>query len=270
MKSKIIYLIVVLAWSITTSNAQKWKNEKLPEKLKLDNSEIPSYQMTTDYLNYDFYGNFRDKIRISGIATYESENDSGMWKEVFKSHSKDLNGNFPRGGRINYMENFKYIPGEHIITETFFHQIPEADMFVKNLFWDLMGFDVFAYTFWDSLHLNTEFSSHSINSVVDIAGDGFFENKDIGLTWIGYSKMNNELCAIIKFSAMNNPLKIEMENMSLSGRSHYWGEVYVSLKDKQIEYANLKEDVLTDIKISGHDQNMMGYTVRNINLTRIQ
>ena len=270
MKPKITYLIIVLALSIITSNAQKWKNEKLPEKLKLDNSEIRSYQMTTDYLNYDFYGNFRDRIRISGIATYESENDSVMWKNVIKSYSKNQNGDFPQGARINYLENFKYIPGEHILTETFFNQIPEADVFVKNLFWDLMGFDVFAYTFWDSLHLNTEFSSHSINSIVDIAGDGTFENKDIRLTWIGYSKINSELCAIIKFSAMNNPLKIELENMSMRGRSHYWGEVYVSLEDKQIEYATLNEDVLTDVKLKGLDQNMMGYTVRNINLTRIQ
>ena len=81
--------------------------------------------------------------------------------------------------------------------------------------------------------------------------------------------MNNEICAILKYIAMNNPLKIELENMSLSGRSHYWGEVYVSLIDKQIEYASLTEDVLTDVKIKGQPNNVRGYTIRTINLSRV-
>jgi hypothetical protein len=62
---------------------------------------------------------------------------------------------------------------------------------------------------------------------------------------------------------------IELENMALSGRSHYWGEVYVSLEGMQIEYAGLTEDVLTDAKIDGLPGNILGYTVRKIDLSRI-
>jgi len=39
----------------------------------------------------------------------------------------------------------------------------------------------------------------------------------------------------------------------IKGRSHVWGDVYVSLKDKQIEYAELYEDILMDIKMKGQD-----------------
>ena len=147
--------------------------------------------------------------------------------------------------------------------------IPEADMFIKNLIWDVMGFDVFAYSCWDSLKLNKRYHAVDINSEVDLGGDGTFENKDIILTWIGITEKNNELCAIIKYSVMNNPLKLETDYIKMSGRSHYWGEVYVSLSDKQIEYAALSEDVVTDVSIKGQEGNILGYTVRNISLLKI-
>ena len=75
--------------------------------------------------------------------------------------------------------------------------------------------------------------------------------------------------AIIKYSVMNNPLKLETDYIKMSGRSHYWGEVYVSLSDKQIEYAALSEDVVTDVSIKGQEGNILGYTVRNISLLKI-
>lgn len=90
------------------------------------------------------------------------------------------------------------------------------------------------------------------------------------LTWIGLKKMNNKICAIIKYSTMNNPLKVEIEAMKMTGRSHYWGEVYVSLADKQIEYATLSEDVISDVLMKGQSQNYLGYTVRFITLSRIK
>jgi hypothetical protein len=74
----------------------------------------------------------------------------------------------------------------------------------------------------------------------------------------------------MKYSVMNNPLKVELENMTMTGRSHYWGEVYVSLSDKHIEYVSLYEDVLTDIKMQGISDNILGYTVRTIILSKIE
>jgi len=64
-------------------------------------------------------------------------------------------------------------------------------------------------------------------------------------------------------------LKIEIEALKMSSRSHYWGEVYVSLADKQIEYATLSEDVITDVLLKGQSQNYLGYTVRSITLSKI-
>jgi hypothetical protein len=42
-----------------------------------------------------------------------------------------------------------------------------------------------------------------------------------------------------------------MMNMTFQGRSHYWGEIWVSLVDKQIEHATLFEDVLVEFAMPG-------------------
>ena len=41
--------------------------------------------------------------------------------------------------------------------------------------------------------------------------------------------------------------------MTLTGRSHYWGEIWVSLATKQIEYATLQEDVLGEMKLPAQE-----------------
>jgi len=273
MKTLSFYLIPVFAMLFNVVQAQEKTQldylDQLPEGLELDNSIQRKYIMTTDYFDYDLKGNFLRKRRLTGEYTCGLEGDSARWNNVYISQLDDLESPFPKGMKQDYMENFNYKPDENVLTEDFFMKIPEANMFIKNLVWDVMGFDVFAYSCWDSLKLNKEYHSLELNSEVELAGEGTFENKDIILTWIGITEKNNEMCAIIKFSVMNNPLKVETDIITMTGRSHYWGEVYVSLSDKQIEYAALSEDVVTDVSVSGQADNFLGYTVRYITLSKI-
>jgi hypothetical protein len=129
------------------------------------------------------------------------------------------------------------------------------DFNVKNLVWDMMGFEAFAWVYWDSLKLNGEFAPKSINGKVDLAGAGYFENRHIKLLFSGITEMNGESCVIIQFLAMDNPLEIETElngmKLAFKGRSHYWGNILVSLQDKQIEQVILHEDVVMKMNIPG-------------------
>lgn len=273
MKTSLFSFAVVLAMSMNTAQAQERNGfdypDRLPKDLELDNSAVRKYIMTTDYLDYDLKGNFLRKKRVTGEYTGGLDGDSARWNGVHISEAGELEAPFPEELKQDYMENFIYRPNEKILDEDFFHAIPEANMLIQNLIWDVFGFEVLAYSCWDSLKLNKEFQANDLNSEIDLAGEGNIENKDILLTWIGLTELNNEICAIIKYSAMNNPLSIELDHFQLSGRSHYWGEVYVSLADKQIEYATLSEDVITDVLFKGQSNNILGYTVRNINLSKI-
>ena len=41
--------------------------------------------------------------------------------------------------------------------------------------------------------------------------------------------------------------------MTLIGRSDYWGEIWVSVATKQIEYSTLNESVVGEMKLPGQD-----------------
>lgn len=235
--------------------------------IELDKSQARSYHMITDYYDFNLFGNFRVKTRITGNLT--CKDDSVQWKDVHSFYSRSLNDEFTGGKKINYMENFKYKQGTEVVESDYFiKNLPEADPLVMNLIWDVLGFDVFVYESWDSLKLNTEFRALNVNLEMELAF-GTFENKDTRITWLGITEVNNELCAILKYSVMNNPLHLEYGNFMMKGRSHYWGEVYVSLFDKQIEYVNLTEDVLMEVKEKGSSESDIKYTVRYITMSKV-
>lgn len=271
MNTKLICLIFVFIGYSITIQAQSIKLNalnSLPENLEIDKSTPQTYRMTTDYFDFDLTGNFIRKAQVAGDFTCFLDNDSVRWNNVSISESSFFDKAFPEGQKQANLEDLKYIPSPDCLKEQFFSSIPNIDFRLKNLIWDMIGFEIFAYLYWDSLKLNTVFSANAINGEIKMANDGVFENKEIKLIWIGITKFNNELCAIIKYSQMNGKLKLKTENISMKGRSHYWGEVYVSLEDKQIEYATLTEDVVTDVLVKGQENNFLGYTVRNIKLEK--
>ena len=243
---------------------------KLPKELMLNKSLVQNYRMITDYYDYDLKANFIRKARVVGDFSCGLSGDSVKWENVYISQTNDLDVPFPKGQAQTSMDGFTYLQSEEVVSEKFFDKIPNIDFRLKNMVWDMFGFEIFAYAYWDSLKLNKEFCANTLNAEVQMGADGTFENKDIRLTWLGVTKLNNELCAIIKYSQMNGPLKLDVENIKMIGRSHYWGEIYVSLTDKQIEYASLTEDVVTDVILKGQPDNILGYTVRNILLTKVK
>jgi len=271
MKTRLIITSLVLLSVGKTIFGQVVDKEilnQLPRNIEIDKSKPKSYTMTTDYYDYDLQANFIRKSRVIGNLTCYLKGDTVKWNNVFISQTSDFDAPFPKGQNQSCFENFKYVQSEKILGEETFSKIPQIDFRLKNLVWDMFGFEIFAYAYWDSLELNKEFCNHVLNSEVEMAKDGTFENKEVKLTWIGITKVNNELCAIIKYSQMNGKLSLNLENIRMKGRSHYWGEVYVSLSDKQIEYATLSEDVISDVTFKGGPENILGYTVRKIELEK--
>jgi len=84
-------------------------------------------------------------------------------------------------------------------------------------------------------------------------GVGTFQNRDVVLEWIGLSRRNGQDCALIQYQAFLNPLQIVNGGMTLNGRSDYWGQIWVSLATKQIEYGTINESVVGEMKLAGQD-----------------
>ena len=70
------------------------------------------------------------------------------------------------------------------------------------------------------------------------------------LVWSGITKYNNEVCAVVKFESRFNPVRIDNSQMSVTGRALYYGEMWISLEDKQVEHATMLEDNVLEIRNS--------------------
>ena len=265
-----IVALIIYSGTMFSQRTIKVKNfiENLP-KIELKENTPQKYIMVTDNKDYDIYGNFRKKTRISGEYTRGLKNDSVIWNNVRIAQSQKLYEPFTAGIVQNYMENFTYIPSGEIIKESFFKEIPKIDVQMKTLVWDMFTFELYAWNFWDQLKLNLEYPANQINFAVQIEGIGAIENKDVRITWTGITKKNGKLCAIITFIALNNPLNFDIQNIIIKGRTHYWGNIYVSLSDKQIEFGELHEDILMDVIMNEQEPGKKSYSTRKITLDRI-
>lgn len=263
-------VLIIYSGSLPGQKTLKVNNllESLPN-IELEEKTPQKYLMVIDNLDYDLYGNFNRKKRVTGEYTRGLKNGYVKWNNVRVADSQKLNETFTEGEKQNHMENFSYVASEEIVNESFFKGIAEDDLHIKTLVWDMLTFELFAWRFWNILKLNQEYSPMEMNSVIQIERLGTFENKDIRITWAGITKKNDKLCAAIKFHSMNNPLNFAIHNIEIQGRSHYWGNIYVSLSDKQIEYGELYEDLVMDIKIIGHVTGNKVNTVRNISIEKI-
>lgn len=272
MKTVKFYLAAALMLVALFANAQKEINfeslKSLPQSLELNN-EIQKYQVTTDHFNSDIFGHFFNKMRVKGEYTRGLENGKVKWNNVSVAMAMQREGEFPEGAPLNYMEDFSYSSSDNMLKEEAFESFGENSAFAKNLIWDMIAIETFAWEYFNELKLNETFKAVSINGKLDLAGMGSFENKDVRLTWSGVSKRNGELCAVIEYRTMDNPLEVSYEGMDMKGRSHYWGTIWVSLEDKQVEHAVLFEDVVMEMNLPGQTSKQIMNATREISFVKV-
>ena len=253
-------------------------NNKIFQSLPVDRplpAKPQHYHITSDYYNHTLAGAFIDKIRVVGDFTTNLPGNKEKWNNVRIAKSQQLSGEFGLGDSQPFIENFTYQPATGNITQPeFFKDFPMDAVQVKNLVWDMAGIEAFAWGHLDSLKLNKTYEAKKMNGTVELAGLGTFKNSNILLTWKGISMVNNQLCGLIDFRAMDNPLEIKMKmgeaDFNMKGRSHYWGTVYISLNEKVIEYTELLEDVTMEIKMSNLPNSQFVYTTRYMKVEKIK
>jgi hypothetical protein len=270
MKTIIIFLLTVLfSFNVTAQKRIDPKVfETLPKNLEL-NDELQKFIVTTDHFNTNIFGYFFNKMRVKGEYTRGLESGKVKWNNVTIANSMQLDGEFPEGSPVEYMEDFTYTPDEDMIKAEKYESFGENSAFTKNLIWDMLAIESFAWAYFDKLELNIPYSAPEMNGKVDLAGQGYFENKDIRITWTGISKRNGETCATIEYRTFHNPLEVSYEGMDMKGRSHYWGTIWISLEDKQIEHAVLFEDVVMEMNLPGQTQKQIMNATREISFERV-
>lgn len=272
-RNRLIFSGVLLLSAIISTNAQELKIiEKLPS-LDVQNQQEHQYEVVTDYYYYTIYGDFTNKLRISGKYTSGLPNQQVRWNDVRLAKSSDYKGEFSQGTPLKYMENFTYDYKQNILSPEFFKDIPNASVEAKNLVWDMAGIEFFAWGSNDSLKLNVPYHSPEANGKQDLAGMGFFDNRDIVLTWKGFTEKDGEELSMIDFRTFNNPLEVKVDlgdrSLQTKGRSHYWGTIWLANKLNYIDHVQLFEDVVMEISWSDQAKKNIVDAVREMNVTKI-
>ncbi len=236
----------------------------------IDNG-LKKYRMTAIYTNRDLYGKFMDKTKIEGDYTCGLENGNVKWNNVHISNSKSLTGSFNVKSPQNYMENFKYIPSSNMLETENFPDFPPTPngVFSKNLVWDMMGIEEFAWNHLDSLKLNKIYHIPGLNNEFEMADIGTYSHSKVMLCWTGISQIDNELYAVIEFDAIDNIVNISMDAVKTSGTEQYWGSIWVSLKSREIGKAVMYSGSAQEIEITGMENKFLIKTIRELWVNKI-
>jgi len=225
-----------------------------PSEIKTRKSGIQEYAVSLKWQNLDAING--NKINCNAVkATYIAglENDSVGWKDVSLAQINDFQQKGYSGTNLSSFNGFTYKVNEtNFLKEDFYKNIPlEQRDLAKWLVSDAIQMQGLAWYVFDSLAYNKPFIPNFLNNYdVKFKDWVTFTSRYQKLIWSGIAKYNNEVCAIIKFESLYNPLKIDNNQMSVKGRSLYYGEIWISLSDKQVEYATMIEDVVMKLKSS--------------------
>jgi len=232
------------------STATPWQ---LPQNVAVKDSGPRTYRFTVDYNTANSRGEVIFRQRLSGDYTRGLPAGEVMWKNVTQADGIGPTAPFPAPQKQDYMEGFRYRnDAADSMKPGFFKGFPPTAVVERNLVWDTGMIEMFGQNYFEHLKLNEPYHAIS-NSDENMPGVGTFHNRDVVLQWIGRSQRNGQDCALIRYQAFFNPLDIANGGMTLKGRSDYWGEIWVSLTTKQIEYATLYEVVVGEMKLPGQD-----------------
>lgn len=221
---------------------------ELPKNLVLDNSIPQIYKFNLHWINRDLDGNMINNSTVIAEYTRGLEDNSVKWDNVINTYLID---SIKYEKQLTELNGLTYkIIGDNFTKQDFYKDFPKGNIdLIRWFVQDAVGLEAFAWMYFDSLKLNQILYPEFFRKQKAIFENyGSFTNQDLSLCWTGISKRNNEKCAVIHYQAMYNPFDTNTDAMQLQGRSTYWGDIWISLSDKQIEYAIGNEDVVLKMK----------------------
>ena len=225
----------------------------LPRGTMVKDAGPRTYRFTVDYDTANRTGDVVHRQRVTGDYTRGLANGEVEWKDVGIAEVDGVTAPFPVPQKRDFMEGFHYPVGSpDTLKPDFFKSFPPNTVLERNLIWDTSMIELFGQNYFDQLKLNVPFHI-SANQDVNMPGVGTFHSRDMVLEWVGRSERNGQDCALIDYRAFFNPLEIATGGVTIQGRSDFWGEIWVSLATKQIEYATLYEEVSGEMKLPGQD-----------------
>jgi hypothetical protein len=227
----------------------------LPRGVTVKDDGPRTYRLTVEYSTSNTTGHVIRRQLVSGNYTRGLPGGDSVWTGVFQIDSDGPGEPSGPAQKREFMEGFRVHkePSDVLgsLAPDFFKGFPPTAVFERNLVWDTEMIELYGQSHFEHLKLNQPY--HLISDTENMPGVGAFQNRDVQLTWMGRSERNGRDCALIGYSAYFNPLQIANGGMKLKGRSHYWGQIWVAVATRLIEYATYYEDVLGEMSFTGQD-----------------
>lgn len=220
----------------------------LPHGLAVKDAGPRTYRFVVDYNSANIKGEILQRQRLSGEYIRGLPGGEVMWKNVTMAVAEGETAPLGPAQKRDFMEGFRYRNSLVSSFTDFFKGFPPTAIVERNLVWDTGMIEMFGQNYFETLKLNEPYHAIS-NQSTNMPGVGTFHNRDVTLEWVGYSRRNGELCAVIEYRAFLNPIALATAGMTMKARSDYWGQIWVSLVTKQVEYATLYETVIGEMQL---------------------
>lgn len=259
-KAGLLFLALIMITSITdraSSQTVKIQNYDIEKYIHFKMNDIPAKMPETQ--KYEIIVKRQGSDPVDGTkifaeaakATYYVIGRDSMirWENVTTSGIEDLHHDFSEGTPLPVLHNFTYkFMSVPFVDEDFYKSIPPEQVdWAMMLLTDAFMMHEYKLLLLDSLEFNRPYLPENMaNNHIEVGSDFNFASEYLLYLWNGFTIYNNQLCAIVRFESFFNL----MSNSWTKGRSMYYGEMFISLDRKQIEYARMVEDVVLQQKES--------------------
>ncbi|MDT8400572.1 MAG: hypothetical protein RQ743_02665 [Bacteroidales bacterium] len=222
------------------------------QDIETDNQSLQDYEVSLKWQNLDALNGttFNCNVVLANLAV-DPENNITRWQDARLASIGDFREEPENTVSLPALDGFEYESfTADFLQEDFFDDIaPELRDLAKWLVSDAMQMQGLAVYVMDSLRFGQEFMPVLLEDYeIEFQNWVSFSSRYQELTWSAITKHNDEVCAVIKFESEYNPVSADTPAMSFKGRSLYYGEMWVSLQDKQLEYAIMFEDVIMKLE----------------------
>jgi hypothetical protein len=269
---KVVLMIIGSVFTLYAYAQTNGDENKIPKQTSSAN--LANYRLTIDFTEREVNGKLLRHIidngkiiELSRVSLIDNTFQLEDVNEVMISEQ----GQYTR--KLDELEglNFKIL-GDNFTSLDYYKDVPPAQVELVRMFiQDKVAFEVYGQMYLDSLKLHIPFYPALFqNQQADFEQSVNFNTQKLNITWLGYSEINGKNCILLNFKSMHSPFLVDNDMMIVSGRSCFWGNIWILPDTRQIEYAIMNEDMLYHLKLKTNNFEQQFNKQREVIYERIE
>ena len=252
---RLVLIIIGFVFALHVYAQTNRDEHKIPKQTVAAN--LANYRLTIDISEREINGKFIRQLIDSGkiieLSRVSPTDNTFRLEDVSETIINEQGQNTQK---LDELEGMAFnIQGDNFAGIDFYKDVPPAQVDLVRMFMqDKVAFEIWGQTYLDSLELNIPFYPALFqNQQADFEQSVNFNTQKLNITYLGYSKINGKNCILLYFKSMYSPFFVDNDNMTVTGRSCFWGNIWILPDTRQIEYAAMDEDIIFHLKLKGNN-----------------